>query len=105
MRITMDCKKHAYLIMAYNNMEVVKVNLKLIDDRRNDIYIHLDSKCNCMEKLEELIKNVKNSKVYLIKRNDNRWGDYSLVETEIALLRESTQNYEYQYYHLISESD
>ena len=36
-------KKHAYLIMAHNNPYILKKLLNLIDDKRNDIYLHIDT--------------------------------------------------------------
>ena len=36
--------KHAYLIMAHNNWRNLETLIKLIDDDRNDIYIHIDRK-------------------------------------------------------------
>lgn len=33
--------KHAYLIMAHNNFELLRVLVKLLDDKRNDIYIYM----------------------------------------------------------------
>ncbi len=36
--------KHAYLIMAHDNFEQLKILLDLIDDYRNDIYLHIDKK-------------------------------------------------------------
>lgn len=36
--------KHAYLIIAHSNLEQLQQLLLLLDDPRNDIYIHLDLK-------------------------------------------------------------
>ena len=36
--------KHAYLIMAHNEFYILEKLLKLIDDERNDIYLHIDKK-------------------------------------------------------------
>ena len=36
--------KHAYLIIAHNNFYILKKLIALIDDERNDIYIHIDKK-------------------------------------------------------------
>ena len=37
-------KKHAYLIMAYNNWDQLSLLISLIDDPRNDIFIHIDKR-------------------------------------------------------------
>ena len=36
--------KHAYLIIAHSDIEVFKTLISLIDDVRNDIYVHIDQK-------------------------------------------------------------
>ena len=38
----MSYKKHAYLIMAHNNFYILEKLLHLLDDPRNDIYVHID---------------------------------------------------------------
>ena len=38
--------KHAYLIIAHSNLKQLQQLLLLLDDPRNDIYIHLDLKSN-----------------------------------------------------------
>ena len=37
-------KKHAYLIIAHNNWKQLSLLLSVLDDERNDIYIHIDKK-------------------------------------------------------------
>ena len=36
--------RHAYLIMTHGNFEILKLQLEMLDDSRNDIYIHVDKK-------------------------------------------------------------
>ena len=36
--------KHAYLILAHNEFEVLNRLIESLDDVRNDIYIHFDAK-------------------------------------------------------------
>lgn len=38
--------KHAYLIVANNNLSVLRSCIQLLDDTRNDIYILFDKKAN-----------------------------------------------------------
>ncbi len=99
-------KKHAYLFIVAGNLKILEKSLILLDSENNDFYIHLDIKCNDMiNELNEVIKNLKSSKVFLINEIDVRWGDFSQVECELLLLRNATNKYEYEYYHLLSESD
>ena len=36
--------KHAYLIIAHNEFEIQKRLIQALDDERNDIYIHFDTR-------------------------------------------------------------
>ena len=36
--------KHAYCILAHGSPGILKVLIGLLDDPRNDIYLHLDAK-------------------------------------------------------------
>ena len=49
--------KHAYLIIAHDKFEQLKRLLLLLDDERNDIYLHIDSKAKdfCQEEFEQLL--------------------------------------------------
>lgn len=92
---------HAYLIIAHNEFEVLKALIEAIDDVRNDIYIHVDKK---VVDLPNIV--CKHAKLYWAKRRiDARWGDYSLVETELLLFEEAVSHDSYDYYHLISGVD
>ena len=73
--------KHAYLIIAHNEFEILKLLLDTLDDLRNDIFIHFDAKCCDLPLLK-----CNNSNLYIIpNRIDVRWGDYSQIETEMLL--------------------
>lgn len=39
-------EKHAYLIIAHDNWKILEKLLILLDDKRNDIYLHIDRKSN-----------------------------------------------------------
>lgn len=97
--------KHAYLFMIVNNLKVVEKTLKLLDNKNNDIYIHLDVKSQQLETLKQITDKLQYANIYYIERMDVRWGDYSQVECTLHLLKEATKRLEYQYYHLLSESD
>lgn len=94
--------KHAYLIIAHSSPVLLKELLKALDDVRNDIYIHLDSKA-CFDK-DNI--HVQYSRVtFLSNRLDARWGDYSLVQVELMLYEEAHKKGPYEYYHLLSGVD
>ncbi len=96
--------RHAYLIIAHNNFNLLYLLLQLLDDPRNDIYIHIDKKVSVFN--EDRYRLVcKYSGVYFTdKRIDVKWGERSQVKTEMLLYKTAFQG-KYQYYHLISGVD
>ena len=96
-------KKHAYLIMAHNNCEILKKLLELLDDRNNDIYIHIDKKVNCFN-INELESVVKESKVFFTDRISVSWGDISQIKCEYLLLKKALEK-KHEYYHFLSGVD
>ncbi len=38
----MDYLRHAYLILAHNEPKILQTLVEMIDDERDDIYIHID---------------------------------------------------------------
>ena len=100
--MTHNYPKHAYLIIAHDKIEILQFLLSSIDDDRNDIYVHIDRKASFDG--NQLIVNKSN--LYLVKeRLDARWGDFSLVEVELALMKAACRNGSYSYYHIISGVD
>lgn len=98
----MNNKKEAILIMAHNNLNILKKTILLLDSEFFDIYIHIDKKSNI--NINELRRICKKSKIYVFKEFNIRWADYSQVECEIFLLNEAVKG-KYSYYHLISGAD
>lgn len=94
--------KHAYMILAHGEPELLQLLLERLDDPRNDIYIHLDQKWTNPPKLA-----TKQAKLFLLtKRVDVRWADVSMLEAEYALfhaVKDSGQSY--AYHHLLSGVD
>lgn len=93
--------KHAYLILAHNEFGLLQTLVSCLDDPRNDIFIHIDKKVKEMPKL----KAAKAGLTILDNRIDIRWGDYSMVEAEYALLETAVARGPYAYYHLLSGVD
>lgn len=93
--------KHAYLILAHQDFDVLKLLLDALDDTRNDIYVHFDKKVKYLP-----ILSVGRAKLYFIENRINvAWGDVSVVEAEFALFEAAASRGEYQYYHLLSGVD
>ncbi len=97
-------KKHAYLIMAYNQFEQLKKLIELLDDERNDIYVHIDADADFpMEELKNI--SCQKGKLFVVERISVMWADYSQIEAEMRLLQAATENDFYHYYHLLSGMD
>ena len=99
----MEQNRHAYLIMAHNNYDILKKLISLLDHSRNDIYIHIDKKSS-FDNFQELQELVRYSKIYIYKEIKVYWGHISQVNTEIFLLEQAVKN-KYLYYHLLSGVD
>lgn len=94
--------RHAYLIIAHNEPDILQILLSLLDDERNDIYLHIDKKASFDFTNLKAVK----SRLYILPVHiDARWGDFSLVEIELLLLKEAYSNGSYSYYHLLSGVD
>lgn len=93
--------RHAYLIIAHNEIDVLKRLLMALDDDRNDIFIHWDAKMS-----EVPVISLNHSRLFLTNnRVDVRWGDYSVVEAEFELFETASSHGYYDYYHLLSGVD
>lgn len=93
--------KHAYLILAHHEFELLQILLSTLDDSRNDIYIHFDKKLSQIPTLQ-----LTHAKLILVQeRIDVSWGDVSVVEAEYALFEAAHRKGDYTYYHLLSGVD
>ena len=90
--------KHAYLIMAHNQFLSLQELVSVLDDARNDIYLHFDKKVKVLPAIRTCY-----SKLVVVKERINViWGDVSQIKAEYALFKASFQKETYSYYHLIS---
>lgn len=87
--------------MAHNNWRILEKLLILLDDKRNDIYLHIDRKSDLMD----FSNKVHNASLFVYHEIDVRWGDVSLIQVELYLFDAAYCKGGYLYYHLISGSD
>jgi len=100
-----DTAKHAYLIMAHHQFDLLKMLCSLLDYPNHDLYIHIDSKTACCP-FDDIKQSVKFSKIYFTDRTSVNWGGYSQINCELTLLDAAVNSGEkYSYYHLISGVD
>lgn len=95
--------RHAYCIIAHNEIAIFKVLINLIDDARNDIFVFLDKRADI-----SMFSSVKpkHSNIYFVRdRHNVYWAGYSLTLAEIKVLQYAYDYSEYSYFHLISGVD
>ncbi len=93
--------KHAYLILAHNEFEILDRLIKTIDDERNDIFLHIDAKVSELPKIE-----TNHSRLYILEdRVDVKWADVTVMEAELNLFGKAANTDQYEYYHLLSGVD
>ncbi|MEG1809416.1 MAG: beta-1,6-N-acetylglucosaminyltransferase, partial [Oscillospiraceae bacterium] len=97
-------KRHAYLVMAHGGFEQLAALLALIDDSRNDIFLHIDKKAGKVDEAS-LFAAVSLSRLNLIPRVSVNWGGYSQIACVFALLQAALNAGDYAYLHLISGAD
>ncbi len=97
-------KTHAYLILAHKNFGQLRKLITLLDDKRNDIFVHVDKKANF--DITEWTGACKESSLHFIKeRLAVNWGGVSIMRAELRLLEAATAAGHYKYYHLLSGMD
>lgn len=97
--------KHAYLIMAHKNDFTFHTLLKLLDDSRNTLFVHMDDKVRNYDPAEIEKMVTRATLIHEKDRKNVRWGGYSLIAAELTLLNTATEFGYFDYYHLISGED
>ena len=89
--------------MAHNNFDTLEILLKLLDDERNDIYVHIDKSVKEWD-ASPWKKMLSCARLYFVKRVDVSWSTYSHIYAIKNLLLEATSQY-HDYYHMLSGVD
>ncbi len=95
--------KHAYLIMAHREFSLLKKLVLLLDDPRNDIYVHVDKKSTDFQ-VNQFQNITSRSSLHFISRHGVNWGGFSQINVELELLHTAVKG-EYSHYHLLSGAD
>lgn len=99
----MGTSKHAYLIQAHNQPELLKLLIHSLDVEENDLFLHLDAKSPLS--YEQFSGITSNASIRCCKRQSVAWGGYSEIQCELGLLGEAVSSGHHCYYHLLSGSD
>ena len=96
--------KHAILIIAHAQQELLETLCELIDHERIEIFIHIDKKWKNFDEAH-LRERVKFSTLKILDtRIDVQWGSHTQIWCELALLKEAAKT-PHDYYHLLSGVD
>ena len=95
-----DNTRHAYLIMAHHRFDILEELIKDLDDKRNDIFLHIDVKAKDFPK-EHFSKLTDKAQLILIDRMDIHWGGYSQIECVTRLLKAAISHGFHAYYHFM----
>lgn len=96
--------KHAYLIIAHQDIEMLKQLLTAVDDERNDIYLHIDTKSPQLYAAMSKYKS-RYSQIHVYSQFNVMWGDISQALLELFLFETAATMGQYSYYHLLSGLD
>ncbi len=92
--------KHAFLILAHADFEVLQYLVTLLDHTRNDIFIHFDKKVKAIPSLK-----LNHAQLHILEdRVDISWGDISMLKAEFALFSAAKKFGPFQHYHVLSGS-
>ena len=94
-------RKHAWLIMAFHKFDQLQILLDLLDDPRNDIYLHVDKRNRSFDASGIRLKHAG---LFLLDRMATHWGADDTVICELNLLQAAGRHH-YAYYHLLSGVD
>lgn len=95
--------RHAFLIMAHSNWEQLRILLTLLDDSRNDIFLHIDKKATDFPR-DDFTSLLKHATLHFTPRMDVTWGGDSQISCEMLLLKQAIPS-QCDYYHLLSGAD
>lgn len=97
--------KHAFLVIAHNEPQVLMALLRQLDATDFDVYLHIDAKAVEMQKQFATYKPHHGGFHFLPQHLDICWGDIAQVEVEMLLFKTAAQQGPYAYYHLLSGVD
>ena len=96
-------QKHAFLIIAHHQFELLEKLILMLDHPNNDIYIHISKSVKNFD-FTYFSELTKKSKIYFTKRIKVTWGGSSQIKCELIMLKSAIKK-KYDYYHLLSGVD
>lgn len=90
--------RHAWLIIAHNEFEILQRLVSALDAPECSFFIHIDKKVESMP----VIHAEQGEVIFLTNRIDVRWGSVSQIKCELALIEAAASKEKYDFYHVIS---
>lgn len=97
--------KHAFLIIAHNEPEVLATLLGQLDVEGFDVYLHIDVRAAEMRRRFAAYHPQRGGFSLLENPMAVYWGDESQIEVELRLIGEAMMHGQYAYLHLLSGVD
>lgn len=94
--------KHAYIILAHNEPKLLHILIGLLDDSRNELFVHIDRKAD-ISMFEDL--RADKAVLHMLPRMNVAWGGVSLMRLELAALGIARSIGGFSRYHIISGVD
>lgn len=95
--------RHAYLVFSHQNPAQLERLLSLLDNPRNDIYLHIDPLSHGYSR-PRLQASVQKGNLSIFSLRHLGWGSETLIDGIVALLTEAVKT-NHLYYHLLSGLD
>lgn len=80
--------KHAFLIIAHNEYPILEVLLSMLDDERNDIYLHIDKRAVALYQKSKDSKQEKPVSISL-KKHKSILERHQFSKSRISSIRNS----------------
>ncbi|BAB76022.1 beta-1,6-N-acetylglucosaminyltransferase [Anabaena sp. FACHB-709] len=92
----------AYLILAHNNPNHLQKLISSLDTSDVHFFVHIDGKSNILPFQANLISN---KVTFVQERRNIFWGEFSIVQATIDLMKTALNKQDFDYLILISGSD
>lgn len=95
--------RHAFIITAYNEFELLKKLLSFLSDEHCDIYMNIDHRGTLSQKEIESFISYPNVRYCSFKKI--HWGGFSIIKEELNLIQIAVSEHRTDYIHLLSGQD
>lgn len=95
--------KHAFVILAHDKFSTLEHLLRLLDDSRNRIYLHVDAKAADFEEAR-FQAVLREASLHLVPRIPVHWAGRSQIDAVLVALEHALKD-DFDYFHLLTGAD